>query len=100
MTIGDRSESPDVPASLVHEMRRYILSIAREFHLAVGHGLSRKVLFLRSLHLKPKQREAYDRALKSPVSEGIFDEGESTFFFTEHGHNVLYRDPQESGKNS
>jgi len=47
MTIGDRSESPDVPASLVDEMRRYILSIAREFHLAVGHGLSRKLLSTR-----------------------------------------------------
>jgi len=69
MTIGDRSESPDVPASLVDEMRRHILSIAREFQLAVGHGLSRKVLFLRSRHLNPKQKELYDQALKSLVSE-------------------------------
>lgn len=72
------------------EMKRFVLSLAKELNLDTGDALPEGVLMSRSLNLNPKQRDALFPAIKALVSEGIFEEKEGSVFLTEKGRDALY----------
>ena len=72
------------------EMKSYILSLASELRLDVGHVLPMRVLFHKTINFNPKQREALEPAINALIEEGYFEERDGKALLTDKGRDTLY----------
>jgi len=91
MKISDMlNEDRGLQSSPEEEMKKFILSLAKELCLDTGHFLPMKVLLDRTTNLNPKQREALEPAINALIEEGVFEKRDGIAFLTEKGRDVLY----------
>jgi len=77
-------------ATPLEEMKEYIVSLARELRLDVGHVLPEKVLFFKTMTFNPKQRDALEPAINSLIEDGFFESRDGKVFLTSNGRDTLY----------
>ena len=72
------------------EMKRYVLSLAKDLRLDTGHVLPMRVLRKKTINFNPKEQEALARAIDALIEEGVFEKRDGKPFLTDRGKNVLY----------
>ena len=73
-----------------NDMRKFILDVARDCTLDVGHTLPWNVVFHKSLNFNPKQHDDLSHALNDLIEEGIFEKKNNGDCLTQKGFKLLY----------
>lgn len=74
----------------MEQVKKSVLSLAREERLDVGDPLPKKALLLKIMSASAEQQAAFESALSALVEDGLFEGRGGDIFLTDKGKNLAY----------